>query len=308
MAENKIKRYKAIGYWHSEQELGLPDPGEFIDENWDKTERQTVIDYLKKGETIAEYRGFSWCRFGCWGGFGTSDRTDGTYIYPEGLVHYVEAHHVRLPDDFIKHIKGETVKPTSFVARIWDTFNKSKNIVAWPHGEMDYDWWLSQKGSKTHHLSYKDCSTTILKSFDSREEGNVFWENEKNNPDLISFQMDIPSWLQYDGEFWASLVVKDDDPTKTSFSNEQIFSALEVLNNHLNGMASGEEYSNNYLMGGKTEKGINFTFIISGSKRLYDKIDNISQYPWGEFSKNDWSEYNQFDLELRYKTPRWKIE
>lgn len=110
MAENKIKRYIAIGYWHSEEELSFPDPAWFKDPNWDKIERQTVIDYLKKGETLAHYRGSSWCRFGCPDGYGTADMTDGTYVYPEGLVHYIEKHDVRLPLDFVNHIYGKSEK------------------------------------------------------------------------------------------------------------------------------------------------------------------------------------------------------
>ncbi|MFT5048691.1 MAG: hypothetical protein ACI8QZ_000078 [Chlamydiales bacterium] len=27
--------------------------------------------------------------------------TDGEWVWPEGLAHYVEAHHVRLPDEFL---------------------------------------------------------------------------------------------------------------------------------------------------------------------------------------------------------------
>jgi len=35
---------------------------------------------------------------------GSSDLTDGVYVWPEGLVHYVEKHNVRLPTEFVKHV------------------------------------------------------------------------------------------------------------------------------------------------------------------------------------------------------------
>lgn len=146
MADDQIKQYKTIGFWHSKEEPYFPDPAWFIDKNWDATERQIVIDYLKKGTALAHYRGYSWCRLKCRGNFGTADLTDGTYVYPEGLVHYIEAHDVRLPDDFIHHVKGIPSKSTSIIARMLTIFRKNKNIVKTNYGELDHNWWLSQKG------------------------------------------------------------------------------------------------------------------------------------------------------------------
>lgn len=34
---------------------------------------------------------------------GSCDFTDGVWIWPEGLAHYVEKHDVILPDDFVQH-------------------------------------------------------------------------------------------------------------------------------------------------------------------------------------------------------------
>lgn len=41
---------------------------------------------------------------------GTSDLTDETYAWPEGLSHYVRVHHVRLPKLFTRHILGKLPK------------------------------------------------------------------------------------------------------------------------------------------------------------------------------------------------------
>jgi hypothetical protein len=35
---------------------------------------------------------------------GSSDLSDGFWVWPEGLAHYIEDHHVVLPDDFIRHV------------------------------------------------------------------------------------------------------------------------------------------------------------------------------------------------------------
>jgi hypothetical protein len=66
------------------------------------------LDYLRGGEVDAMYKGISYCRFrknGCTPptNMGSCDLTDGVWIWPEGLAHYVEAHEVWLPDSFVEH-------------------------------------------------------------------------------------------------------------------------------------------------------------------------------------------------------------
>jgi hypothetical protein len=45
----------------------------------------------------------SWCRF-CGAENGSSERSDGVYLWPEGLAHYIRRHNVRLPAAVIEHI------------------------------------------------------------------------------------------------------------------------------------------------------------------------------------------------------------
>jgi hypothetical protein len=186
MEEKSIKVYKAIGYWHSEEQPNMPDPALFIDENWDITEKQAVIDYLKKGERLADYRGWSWCRFGCAGAYGTADMTDGTYVFPEGLVHYIEKHHVRLPLDFVNHIYGKSAKAPPILTKVLNYFTK-KNIVKGQFNDIDYDWWLSQNKNNPHNLSHKNGSKTVEKSFKSQKEAMNF--AEKNVGTSIEFTL-----------------------------------------------------------------------------------------------------------------------
>jgi hypothetical protein len=61
---------------------------------------------LCAGNTRASYAGYSSCRFAdCHDPgrehLGTRDLTDGDWIWPEGLAHYVTEHAVRLPDEFV---------------------------------------------------------------------------------------------------------------------------------------------------------------------------------------------------------------
>jgi hypothetical protein len=53
--------------------------------------------------------GFSRCRFE--GGppdeeMGSADRTDGTWLWPEGLHVYANRYNIRLPSEFIRHIEA----------------------------------------------------------------------------------------------------------------------------------------------------------------------------------------------------------
>jgi hypothetical protein len=46
--------------------------------------------------------GYSRCRI-CGKDNGAAEYTDGTYVWPEGLAHYIYDHAVRLPDELVAH-------------------------------------------------------------------------------------------------------------------------------------------------------------------------------------------------------------
>jgi hypothetical protein len=98
------KLLTAVGYWiTSLNDDSLFPPQEFV-----RTSPSAgVASYLRSGETYEQYRGHSWCRFGCGiphDEMGSRDLTDGTWVWPEGLAHYVESHSVNLPPRFLDHI------------------------------------------------------------------------------------------------------------------------------------------------------------------------------------------------------------
>ena len=95
--------YVAIGYWHSYGPFAsLPHPQSLVDPTWEPRRRRKVVKYLKSGLTWRLYMGFSTCRF-CCAANGATDLTDGVWVWPEGLAHYIEKHAVRLPDEFVAH-------------------------------------------------------------------------------------------------------------------------------------------------------------------------------------------------------------
>ena len=94
-----------IGHWYSKHEPDLPNPKDHVDSKWDSDERNMVINYLDSGEVDRRYRGSSSCRF-CDCVNGSTSLTDGTYIWPQGLSHYLREHKVRLSQEFISHVNS----------------------------------------------------------------------------------------------------------------------------------------------------------------------------------------------------------
>ena len=98
-----------IGFWHSQNEPQLPKVQELIDYSWSRDHRSAVASYLKNGTISNQYKGWSNCRI-CGVQNGTSELTDGAYVWPEGLAHYIEAHYVKPSEEFIAHVLTKTAE------------------------------------------------------------------------------------------------------------------------------------------------------------------------------------------------------
>jgi hypothetical protein len=97
-----MQSLRIIGYWEGEHEPGWPRVEDFVDVHWDADERQDVVFYLRHGMPVRFFMGMSSCRV-CGMINGSEELTDGTFLWPEGLAHYVEDHGVRLPEEFVQH-------------------------------------------------------------------------------------------------------------------------------------------------------------------------------------------------------------
>ena len=113
--ETDMERYAArypgakfIGFWRRHKnedcEDNLPWPEDFIDEEQSECFINMVAGYLDSGSIRERYMGQAYCRICNTWGNGSADLSDGTYVWPEGLSHYVREHKVRLPDEFVQHI------------------------------------------------------------------------------------------------------------------------------------------------------------------------------------------------------------
>ncbi len=133
--QNDKKVLIAVGFWASYLEKDLPDINGFIDKSISLSERLMLSTYLKKQFEYEVWRGWSYCRFNCGipeEQMGHSDYTDGKYVWPEGLSHYIEKHDLWLPSEFVDHVANNfDVKPD--VRREEFSYR------------YDFSWWKSLK-------------------------------------------------------------------------------------------------------------------------------------------------------------------
>lgn len=118
------RRLTLIGYWRgSDPHDHWPDPEDFVDPGWDVDERRIVTRYLQSGLIAKSFMGYSSCRF-CGRNNGNLELSDGEFIWPEGLAHYVDEHDVRLPAEFVAHAL--------------------QSLDDLERAERDDDWWRRQ--------------------------------------------------------------------------------------------------------------------------------------------------------------------
>ena len=110
LSRAEIGALKRVGFWRSDEKPELPHPADFVDPAWRASEGEQVLLYLEEAYGLPYFPlGWSWCRLGCPGipnDIGTNDLTDGTYLFPEGLAHYVRLHGVRPPTEFLEHLRA----------------------------------------------------------------------------------------------------------------------------------------------------------------------------------------------------------
>jgi hypothetical protein len=122
---------RAVGFWFRDMEPELPRPQLLVPSEHGAEERAALVRYLGGGRVFESYRGYSSCRFRCAVPIqvmGSRDFSDGRWVWPEGLAHYVREHHVRLPDD------------TSQLALVHLTWSAKEEPEGFPRTVMFETW------------------------------------------------------------------------------------------------------------------------------------------------------------------------
>ena len=117
------RRLILIGYWAGpDTDQSWPRPEAFVDPDWDPDVRDLVVAYLSRGFIVRSYMGYSTCRM-CGEQNGDLELSDGTYVWPEGLVHNLRKHDVRLPELLVAHAVAA--------------------VESMERADRDEDWWRS---------------------------------------------------------------------------------------------------------------------------------------------------------------------
>lgn len=128
-----LPKLRMIGMWRVPgARVAWPHPRELVDPSWPLAERSCVAAYLRSATSLGGYCGYSWCRFP--GGppdeeMGCAERSDGEWVWPEGLAVYVERYAVRLPEEFLRSVAARGYVPPDIDADVFQYH---------PH---DYDFW-----------------------------------------------------------------------------------------------------------------------------------------------------------------------
>lgn len=96
-----------VGFWADSRDPDdtRPSPAKMVDEQWGATVAASAVTlYVQSGYLESFELGYSYCRFGCGRDMfmGCCTMTDGKYVWPEGLAHYITVHNVRPPDAFVE--------------------------------------------------------------------------------------------------------------------------------------------------------------------------------------------------------------
>jgi hypothetical protein len=126
---------ETIGFWFLDRAPNqYPRPQALVGP-WDPATRAHVLAYLNGGHQLFIYGGPARCRFACRETLGNRDLTDGTWVWPEGLGHYVELHDVQLPERFVAHAvaRGGVVAPAKLPSERRGLFDDGP-WLAWSRG------------------------------------------------------------------------------------------------------------------------------------------------------------------------------
>jgi hypothetical protein len=140
-AARQQRRLELLGYWFHERAPDAWPLPQWLQRRWRANERELVVRYLRAGRRLVGYAAAATCRFACGARhLGSGERTDGTFIWPDGLAHYVARHGVALPEHFVAHVlaRGGTVapfvlprvRPGLYDARPWRRWARENGAVA----------------------------------------------------------------------------------------------------------------------------------------------------------------------------------
>lgn len=143
-------RLKAVGFWEHPDGIAswTRDPRHYVDPDWPEEDREVVASYLSEGIAVWTFKSLWECQFDqCPGGWklGESELSDGVWIWPDMLAHYVRDHAVGLPPGFLETVRANDFRVPADAMR-WD----DSQI---PDVEYDFEAWDSWCVERVNRIS-----------------------------------------------------------------------------------------------------------------------------------------------------------
>jgi len=130
---------RGVGYWGAGEMLALPRPQSLVRPGWHAEDRRRIFDYLRGGVVCWASPGLACCRFApCAKTLGSCELSDGEWVWPQGLEHYVGAHEVCLPEAFVETMQanGWRVPPDVDLSAVQGALEEAGQLF----GDLSY--WL----------------------------------------------------------------------------------------------------------------------------------------------------------------------
>jgi hypothetical protein len=135
---NEPRTARLIGYWKASLRDFYALPQHF-ESTLDRDVRSRLVAYLDDGVLVNQYRGHSHCRYGC-GENGSAERSDGAWVWPTGLSHYVAVHGVVLPNEFRAHIDSSNSPDRAGLVGMSNISVDETSWVRWSQERMPLDY------------------------------------------------------------------------------------------------------------------------------------------------------------------------
>lgn len=185
-----------VGFWEENTESDMPNPKSLG--SWQLSDKTMfeLINYLLQCPMFCSYWGMSWCRFECgtsdWE-MGNAEYTDGKFVWPQGLIHYLLVHRIQLPKKFIDHCLNNDL-----------AIDELTNIADKKY-EIDYDWWISESSILTKENAHSQGQNR--KTYNERLPVEVKSRTRKNPKTIFRILKDCfpESWrkvLIYSAKLW----------------------------------------------------------------------------------------------------------
>jgi hypothetical protein len=98
-----------------DEHLQVPLYTEVVDKTWNPPDLDEIVNYLRQGQVIAAAPAFKPIVCPICGETiaysASSQQSDGHWIWPSPLPHYVQFHNVRLPDRMVEQIRSNHYRP-----------------------------------------------------------------------------------------------------------------------------------------------------------------------------------------------------